>query len=111
MKARFWISKSDGQWIKLEAETLAPVTFGAFLVRIAAGAHIALEQTRVNRDVWLPKRIALEGSARLFLFKGLHTQLDISYTAYKKLQDARAAEGKFRNVALTRWRERLPERN
>ncbi len=86
MKARFWVSKTDGDWIKLDAETLAPVSFGAFLLRIAKGAHIVMEQTRVNREVWLPKRIALNGSARLFLVKGLHMELDIAYSEYKKFQ-------------------------
>jgi hypothetical protein len=86
MKARFWIDKHDYQWIKLDAETLDTVTFGAFLIRIAKGAHIVMEQTRVNDEVWLPKRIALEGSARLFLVKGLHTQLDFTYSQYRKFQ-------------------------
>jgi hypothetical protein len=86
MKARFWIDQHDYQWIRMEAETLDTVTFGAFLIRIAKGAHIVLEQTRVNGEVWLPKRIALEGSARLFLVKGLHTQLDFTYSQYRKFQ-------------------------
>ena len=86
MKARLWIDKSDSQWVRMEAETLDTVTFGAFLIRIAKGAHIVMEQTRVNNEVWLPKRIALEGSARLFLVKGLHTQLDFTYSGYRKFQ-------------------------
>ena len=84
MKARFWISKTDGDWIKMDAETLAPVTFGAFLLRVAKGAHIVMEQTRVNQEVWLPKQIAIEGSARLLLVKGFHMQLDIGFSDYKK---------------------------
>jgi hypothetical protein len=86
MKVRFWIDQHDYQWIRMEAETLDTVTFGTFLIRIAKGAHIVMEQTRVNNEVWLPKRIALEGSARLFLVKGLHTQLDFTYSQYRKFQ-------------------------
>jgi hypothetical protein len=86
MKARFWIDQHDYQWIRMEAETLDTVTFGAFLIRIAKGAHIVMEQARINGEVWLPKRIALEGSARLFLVKGLHTQLDFTYSQYRKFQ-------------------------
>jgi len=86
MKARFWIDKHDYQWIRMEAETLDTVTFGAFLIRIAKGAHIVMEQSHINNEVWLPKRIALEGSARLFLVKGLHTQLDFTYSQYRKFQ-------------------------
>ena len=86
IKARFWIDQRDYQWIRMEAETLDTVTFGGVLIRIAKGAHIVMEQTRVNNEVWLPKRIALEGSARLFLVKGLHTQLDFTYSQYRKFQ-------------------------
>ena len=86
MKARFWIDQDDYQWIRMEAETLDTVTFGGFLVRIAKGAHIVMEQTRVNNEVWMLQHIALEGSARLFLVKGLHTQLDFTYSQYRKFQ-------------------------
>jgi hypothetical protein len=86
MKARFWIDKKDYQWIKMDAETLDTVTFGAFLIRVAKGAHITMEQLRVNNEVWLPKRIALQGSARLFLVKGLHMLIDINFSDYKKFQ-------------------------
>jgi hypothetical protein len=84
MKARFWISKRDYHWIKLDAETLDTFTYGAFLLRIGKGAHITMEQARVSPDVWLPTHIALAGSARLLLFKGVHAQLDIAYSDYKK---------------------------
>lgn len=32
------------------------------------------------------QHIALEGSARLFLVKGYHTQLDFTYSQYRKFQ-------------------------
>jgi hypothetical protein len=86
MKARFWIDKNDYQWIKMEAETLDTVTFGAFLLRVAKGAHISMEQLRVNNEVWLPKRIALQGAARLLLVKGLRMQIDITFSDYKRFQ-------------------------
>jgi hypothetical protein len=86
MKARFWIDKRDYQWIKMEAETLDTVTFGAFLLRVAKGAHITMEQLRVNNEVWLPKRIALQGAARLLLVKGLRMQIDITFSDYKRFQ-------------------------
>jgi len=86
MKARFWIDKADYQWVRLEAETLDTVTFGAVLLRVGKGAHIEMEQTRVNDEVWLPKRIALQGSARLFLVKAVHAQIEHTYSAYRKFQ-------------------------
>jgi hypothetical protein len=84
MKTRLWISKRDYHWIKLDAEMLDTFTYGTFLLRIGKGAHITMEQARVNGDVWLPTRIALAGSARILLVKGIRAQLDIAYSDYKK---------------------------
>jgi hypothetical protein len=84
MKARFWIAKNDYHWIKLEAETLDTVSYGALLLRIAKGAHIVLEQTPASENVWLPKRISLSGSARILLVKGINMMLDYTYSNYRK---------------------------
>jgi hypothetical protein len=43
-----------------------------------------MEQERVNGDVWLPTRMAFAGSVRILLVKGIHAQLDITYSDYKK---------------------------
>jgi hypothetical protein len=87
MKARFWISKADNHWIKMDAETLDTVTYGALLIRIAKGAHITLEQTQVpGDDVWLPKRIALKGAARILLVKSVRAEVDFTYSDYRKFQ-------------------------
>ena len=84
LKTRFWISKRDYHWMKLEAEMLDTFTYGAFLVRIAKGAHVSMEQERVNGDVWLPTHVAFAGSVRILLVKAIHAQLDITYRDYKK---------------------------
>ena len=87
MKGRFWISKADYHWIKLDAETTGQMfAYGALLIRIGKGAHIVVENTRVNDEVWLPKRIALTGSARILLVKGIRAQIDFAYSNYKKFQ-------------------------
>jgi hypothetical protein len=86
VKIRFWIDKREYQCVKAEMETQGTVTFGGFLVRVAKGGHLMLEQTRVNDEVWLPKRFAMEASARLMLVKGYHKALDMTFSAYKKFQ-------------------------
>jgi len=86
VKARLWIAKDDYQWVKAEMESTDTISFGGFLVRLSKGAHLVLEQTRVNREVWLPKKVTLQASARLVLFKGYHKSLDITFSDYKKFQ-------------------------
>lgn len=86
VKARLWIDKSDYQWAKVEMDTLDTISFGGFVLRLAKGGHLTLEQTRINREVWLPKHITLQASARLILVKGYHKSLDITFSDYKKFQ-------------------------
>jgi len=39
VRAKFWIDKSEYQWIKAEAEILDTVSFGLFLIRIEKGSR------------------------------------------------------------------------
>jgi hypothetical protein len=91
IQGRVWISKSDFQLVKIEAESTDTISFGAILARIQKGARIHVEFARVNGEVWLPKHFAVTVAARLLLVKGLHEDLDITYSNYKKF----AAESKI----------------
>jgi hypothetical protein len=84
MKARFWIAKAGNQWMKLDAETMDTVSYGMMLLRIGKGAHVTLEQSPAADGVWLPKRIALNGSARILLVKGIQLMMDNQYSNYRK---------------------------
>ena len=84
MKARFWIAKAGNQWIKLDAETMDTVSYGSLLLRIAKGAHVTLEQAPTAEGVWMPQHIALNGSARILLVKGVNMMLDSRYSNYRK---------------------------
>jgi hypothetical protein len=86
VKIRFWIDKREYQCARAEMEIKDTVSFGGFLVRVAKGGHLMLEQTRVNDEVWLPKRFTMEASARLMLVKGYHKALDMTFSDYKKFQ-------------------------
>jgi hypothetical protein len=81
-----WIDKSDYHWAKVEAETLDTISFGGFLIRLAKGGHLTLEQARVNREVWLPKSLTVRASARVALIKGVHAELIMTFSDYKKFQ-------------------------
>jgi len=91
IQGRAWISKSDYQLVKVEAESIDTISFGAILARIQKGARIHMEFTRVNGEVWLPKHFGATVAARLLLVKGLHEDVDITYSNYRKF----AAESKI----------------
>ena len=53
------------QWVKLDAECIDNLSWGLFLARLHKGAHILVELTRVNGEVWLPKHEVLKVEVRV----------------------------------------------
>jgi hypothetical protein len=86
MKARLWIDEKDYRWARVEAETLDTISFAGFLVRLAKGSRLTIEQAHINQEVWLLKSVTLRGSARVALVKGVHAELIITFSDYKKFQ-------------------------
>lgn len=86
IRGKLWIEKTGYQWVRIEAETLATISFGLFLARLNAGAKLVFEQTRINDDVWLPKREFLSGSGRIGLLKRIAEDQEITWSDYRKFQ-------------------------
>ncbi|MGO8786181.1 MAG: hypothetical protein ACLQVL_02195 [Terriglobia bacterium] len=84
LRGKIWISKKDYGCVKLEAETLDTISFGLFLLRIHKGTLFRLEQTRMNDEIWLPRRMSLNASARLALFANDAVDWESSFSNYKK---------------------------
>ena len=85
---RAWIDKEDVQWRKLDLQCIDTVTFGLFLFRMHKGAHATIEQTRVNDEVWLQRRIVGNVDFRLALMKNFDLSVDISDGDYKKFRSS-----------------------
>jgi len=93
VKARLWIDKNDYHWAKVEVETLGTVSFGGFLIRLAKGCQLILDQARVNGEVWLPKSVTVRLSARLALITAVRAELSFTFSDYKKFQvDSRVVQ-------------------
>lgn len=86
IRGKLWIEKAGYQWVRLEAQTTATISFGLFLARLNPGARLEFEQTRVNQEVWLPKREFVSGSGRIGLLKRLAEDDEITWTNYRKFQ-------------------------
>lgn len=84
VKGRFWITKDGFQAVKIEFVTLDTISWGGIVARVSKGTRVTVELTRVNNEVWLPKRILVAGSARVLLVKGYTGELDLSYSGFKK---------------------------
>jgi hypothetical protein len=86
IKAKVWIDKAEYQWVRLEAETTATISFGLFIARLAQGARLEFEQMRVNDEVWLPKHELVRGAARLGLVKKFSAEQEMTWSNYRKFQ-------------------------
>jgi len=86
IKARLWIDKAEGEWVKVEAETLDTISFAGFVLRVARGTRYTAEQMRVAENVWVPKRIWYKASARIALVKGIQLEVETRLSDYRRLQ-------------------------
>ena len=86
MRGRLFIDKQDYQWVRVEAEALDTISVGLFLARISKGARFTFEVTKVNDEVWLPKRVTLDASGRLALLKRIDASVDMTFSEYRKFQ-------------------------
>jgi hypothetical protein len=86
IKGKLWIDKAEFQWVRLEAETTDTISFGLFLARLNPGAKLVFEQTRVNDEIWLPKREFTSGTGRLGLVKKIAMEQELTWSNYRKFQ-------------------------
>lgn len=86
MRGVIWVDQTDYHWVKVEGETLDTISFGLFLARLARGAKMSFESTRVNDEVWLPKRIHVTFDARLALLKSMRGSVEQTIGNYRKFQ-------------------------
>ena len=86
VRGRIWIDKAERQWVKLDVQLLDTISFGLFLARLHKGSRILAEQTRINDEVWLPRRESAKVDARVALLKNFNIEEDVSYRDYKKFR-------------------------
>jgi hypothetical protein len=58
----------------------------SYLVRLDRGARIWFDQTLVNDEVWLPKRVSITASARLGVFKKIRVEQQTTFWNFRKFQ-------------------------
>ncbi len=86
VRGKVWIEKSEYQWVRAEAEVLDTLSLGMALFRLAPGASLKFEQTRVNDEVWLPAHMMIRADARLGYVKRVRAEIEVDYRDYKKFQ-------------------------
>lgn len=85
VKGTLWIDQAEYQWVRVEAESIATITFGIFLGRINPGAKLRFEQTRVNDEIWLPKRSFVSGAGRI-VGKKIIAEEEVTWSNFRKFR-------------------------
>jgi hypothetical protein len=86
-----WVSESDHELVKLEAEALDTVSVGlGLLARVHKGSRAAFERRKVNGEKWLPASASYTASARVLLLKRMRVGGTSEYSDYRKFTVATA---------------------
>ena len=86
IRGKIWVDQSSYQWVGLEGETTDTIAFGLFLARLNRGAKLVFEQTRVAEELWLPKRLYMQGAGRLGLIERIAMDEEITWSDYRRFQ-------------------------
>jgi hypothetical protein len=82
---RAWISESDYEMVRVEAEAIDTVSFGlGMLARVHKGSKASFERRKVNGEAWLPARASYAVSVRVGLLAVLRRGASIEFSNYKK---------------------------
>jgi multidrug efflux pump subunit AcrA (membrane-fusion protein) len=82
---RAWISESEKELIRLDAEAIDTLSMGwGLLARLHTGAKLSFLRTKVNDEVWLPSRVSYSGSARVGLIAVLRRSGTSDFSGYRK---------------------------
>jgi hypothetical protein len=79
---KLWVDKQDFGWIKVDGQVNKPFSMGLFLVRLLSGSHITMKQTRVDGGSWMPERVEVRATARIFFVESLVIDRILIYTEY-----------------------------
>lgn len=80
-----WVSESDYELVRVEAEAIRTVSIGlGLLARVHKGTRAMFERRKVNGEVWLPASFRYTASARVGLVKMLRRGGLSEFSDYKK---------------------------
>ncbi|MGH9353796.1 MAG: hypothetical protein ACRD2G_16815 [Terriglobia bacterium] len=79
-----WIDAQAREVVRLQAGFDSSYKIaGGLLASLEKGTTVALEQTFVDGDVWLPSYFSIHARGRLLLFKGVRLNLEDHYSDYR----------------------------
>jgi hypothetical protein len=93
VEGRIWVDQATYEWVRMELDSTDTISYGWFFLRLQPGAKIQVEQTRVNDEVWLPRRVDIHADARL-IGKMVRVDIEQEYRKFRKFSsDSRLIVG------------------
>jgi len=87
VEGKLWVDKQDFGWIKVNGQVTESFSMGLFVARVQHGLHMILEQTSVGDAIWVPRRLELRASAKIFFLKSLDIERIFTYSDYLSAAD------------------------
>ena len=84
IKGKMWIDKKEYNWIRVEAEATDTISLGLFLFRIHPGSRFNFQQLHLNNEVWLLRKLYINGGARIALLKNEAIEQEDTFSNYRK---------------------------
>jgi len=82
---RAWISESDYEMVRLDAEAIDTVSFGlGMLARVHKGSRASFQRRKVNGEMWLPALATYTVSVRVGLVAVMRRGGTVEFSNYKK---------------------------
>lgn len=80
-----WIDEADHEVVRVEAKAIEDVTYGfGIFARVYKGTTVSWAREKVNGEAWVPTRLDVRASARVFLFRRLGLHLITDYFNYRR---------------------------
>jgi hypothetical protein len=87
MAGVIWIDVEDKQVTRLEAVLADNFKVGGgVMANMKKGAAFTSESERINDEVWLPSRVELNATIKVFLIKGININQVAKYSDYNKFK-------------------------
>jgi hypothetical protein len=82
-----WVDEEDRSISRIEGRFLRPFKIGGGLVvNIKQDTNFAMEQRKINDEVWLPARVDGKGAARAMLFISFNGSIRVVDSDYRKFK-------------------------
>jgi hypothetical protein len=82
---KVWVSETEYELVRVEAEAIDTASFGlGLLARVHKGSRASFERQKVNGEAWLPSSAAYTASARVFLVRRLRVGGTLEFSNYRK---------------------------